>query len=54
MVLSKNEVLNLTSYYVKEYDLDKSKHLITLKKSLICMVINHFTFSDTYLLLKTS
>ena len=32
MVLSKNEVLNLTSYYVKEYDLDESKHFNNIKE----------------------
>ena len=31
MVLSKNEVLNLTSFYVKEYDLDESKHFNNIK-----------------------
>ena len=32
MVLSKNEVLNLTSYYLKEYDLDESKHFNEMKE----------------------
>ena len=32
MVLSKNEVLNLTSYYLKEYDLDESKHFNGMKE----------------------
>ena len=32
MVLSKNEVLNLTSYYLKEYDLDESKHFNNIKE----------------------
>ena len=32
MVLSKNEVLNLTSYYLKEYDLDESEHFNNVKE----------------------
>ena len=32
MVLSKNEILNLTSYYLKEYDLDESKHFNEMKE----------------------
>ena len=32
MVLSKNEVLNLTNYYLKEYDLDESKHFNNIKE----------------------
>ena len=32
MVLSKNEVLNLTSYYLKEYDLDEAKHFNNMKE----------------------
>ena len=32
MSLSKNEVLNLTSYYLKEYDLDESKHFNEMKE----------------------
>ena len=32
MSLSKNEVLNLTSYYLKEYDLDESKHFNNIKE----------------------
>ena len=31
MALSKNEVLNLTSYYVKQYDLIESEHFDRLK-----------------------
>ena len=30
MVLSKNKVSNLTSYYLKEYDLDELKHFDSL------------------------
>ena len=33
MVLSKNEVLNLTNYYLKEYDLDESKHFNNIKET---------------------
>ena len=32
MVLSKNEVLNLASYYLKEYDLEESKHFNNVKE----------------------
>ena len=32
MSLSKNKVLNLTSYYLKEYDLDESKHFNNIKE----------------------
>ena len=32
MVLSKNEVLNLTTYYLKEYDLDESEHFNNVKE----------------------
>ena len=32
MVLSKNKVSNLTSYYLKEYDLDELKHFDNLKE----------------------
>ena len=32
MVLSKNKVSNLTSYYLKEYDLDELKHFDSLKE----------------------
>ena len=32
MVLSKNEILNLTYYFLKEYDLDESKHFDNIKE----------------------
>ena len=32
MVLSKNEISNLTYYYLKEYDLDESKHFNNIKE----------------------
>ena len=32
MSLSKNEVINLTTCYLKEYDLDESKHFDNLKE----------------------
>ena len=32
MSLSKNEVINLTSYYLKEFDLDESKHFNNVKE----------------------
>ena len=32
MALSKNEVLNLTSYYLKEYDVIESEHFDRLKE----------------------
>ena len=34
MSLSKNKVLNLTSYYLKEYDLDESKYFNNIKEIL--------------------
>ena len=32
MSLSKNEIINLTSYYLKEFDLDESKHFNNVKE----------------------
>ena len=32
MSLSKNEVINVTSYYLKEFDLDESKHFNNVKE----------------------
>ena len=32
MSLSKNKVINLTSYYLKEFDLDESKHFNNVKE----------------------
>ena len=32
MVLSKNEILNLTSYFLNEYNLDESKHFDNIKE----------------------
>ena len=32
MVLSKKEILNLTYYFLKEYDLDESKHFDNIKE----------------------
>ena len=32
MVLSKNEILNLTYYFLKEYDLDESKQFDNIKE----------------------
>ena len=32
MALSDNEILNLTDYYLNEYNLDKEKHFQNLKE----------------------
>ena len=32
MALSNNEILNLTDYYLNEYNLDKEKHFQNLKE----------------------
>ena len=35
MSLSENEIINLSSYYIKEYNLDEEKDLKNLKEILI-------------------
>ena len=52
MVLSKNEVLNLTSYYLKEYDLEESKHFNNVKE-IFNKHGNKLFYVFRYLLLKT-
>ena len=57
MVLSKNEVLNLTSYYLKEYDLDEAKHFNNMKEifnmhcNKPCHVFRYISFVKNFLIL---
>ena len=57
MVLSKNEVLNLTSYYLKEYDLDEAKHFNNMKEifnmhgNKPCYVFRYISFVKNFLIL---
>ena len=57
MVLSKNEVLNLTNYYLKEYDLDEAKHFNNMKEifnmhgNKPCYVFRYISFVKNFLIL---
>ena len=55
--MSKNEVLNLTSYYLKEYDLDESKHFNNIKEifnlhgNKLFYIFRYISFVKNFLIL---